>query len=123
MYVYRVENASGEGPYQGGHISIDDMYDRLVADVGEEGARSTQPNVFQDSWDRPWRVPAGSHAFGFRTKGQMERWFTPSCRQLLADRQYFLVTYDVGAADVIFGGHQLVFDKSKAKLIQSQPIQ
>lgn len=55
--------------------------------------------------------------FAFASEYDMMRWFTREEREDLKDRGMYIAIYEVHEDEVIIGGHQVMFRKSHAELI------
>ena len=55
--------------------------------------------------------------FAFASEYDMMRWFTREEREELSSKGFYLAVYEVPEDEVIIGGHQVMFRKSHAELI------
>lgn len=55
--------------------------------------------------------------FAFASEYDMMRWFTREEREELASKGFYLAVYEVPDDQVIIGGHQVMFRKSHAELV------
>lgn len=55
--------------------------------------------------------------FGFASEYDMMRWFTREEREELSSKGFYLAVYEVPEDEVIIGGHQVMFRKSHAELV------
>ncbi|YP_010278413.1 hypothetical protein KNT57_gp246 [Shigella phage KNP5] len=55
--------------------------------------------------------------FAFASEYDMMRWFTREEREELSSKGFYLAVYEVPDDQVIIGGHQVMFRKSHAELI------
>lgn len=55
--------------------------------------------------------------FAFASEYDMMRWFTREEREELSSKGFYLAVYEVPEDEVIIGGHQVMFRKSYAELI------
>ena len=62
------------------------------------------------------------HHFGFKNIKQFHKWFLPADQALGALLNGKLHLYSVSKSNIILGHNQLIFDKRKAKLIESLPM-
>ena len=108
--VYRLEGKNGQGVYVGGH----------ARKAGVRGsAQSHQPMAWMDGLDRDY----DTHKFGFKSIAQLKAWFDdPYDRRDLADVGVQVKIFEVSKGRVCYGGRQLTFNKSKAKLIGTKSL-
>lgn len=106
MFVYRVEKADGNGPYQGTASSfIPHVY-------GIDLQKHPIPHDDMPTNGPPWR----SYRFGFRSKAQLRAWFSKLDRELVASRGFQVRRYRVPKNWVLLGGKQVVFNPDVAEL-------
>lgn len=55
--------------------------------------------------------------FAFASEYDMMRWFTREEREELSSKGFYLAVYEVPEDEVIIGGHQVMFRKSHAELV------
>ena len=55
--------------------------------------------------------------FAFASEYDMMKWFTREEREELASKGFYLAVYEVPEDEVIIGGHQVMFRKSHAELV------
>lgn len=55
--------------------------------------------------------------FAFASEYDMMRWFTREEREELSSKGFYLAVYEVPEDEVIIGGHQVMFCKSHAELV------
>lgn len=55
--------------------------------------------------------------FAFASEYDMMRWFTREEREELSSKGFYLAIYEVPEDEVIIGGHQVMFRKSHAELV------
>lgn len=59
----------------------------------------------------------GLYHFAFASEYDMMRWFTREEREELSSKGFYLAVYEVPDDQVIIGGHQVMFRKSHAELV------
>ena len=105
MRVYRVENWSGRGPYNGKGC-YKAGYDTACSD--------RHPMPYSDGipyWDDTDR-------FGFKTKKALQKWFNKKMRRDLAKHKYRISIFEVPKENVVLGRKQLVFKRRRAKRVK-----
>lgn len=108
MLVYRVQTECGEGPYASGIA-----WDLLQP---HQSDRENHPSPSQDNiGDRSDFY--GSHRFGFKSLEQLHAWFSSYECDCLRAMGFVLATYAVSECHVRFGGKQIAFEYSEAKLV------
>lgn len=102
--VFRVENDDGKGPYNDG------VHDTLFTPLFLEFDPEQQPMPWTDGLPTS---TIGFH-FGFESVRAYCDWFTANMRRWMRENGFSLSKY--AARDVVRGNHQVVFDKSTARL-------
>lgn len=112
MIVYRYEHPSDRlGPYRWHHAKKTPALGRM-----------TDAHSDPDDWDHPGPLadldhyPPQTHAYGFATKADADRWFL-GWETALAFGGFRLVTYDVPDDHVIRGTYQVAFDPARAEYL------
>lgn len=92
--IYRIENATGIGPYQDGGAFC------WMTHMPEGHANQFCPTPNQDPglkyvWESlPYTVQR-QHTFGFTSLEQLRRWFVPEVLQALHENKYYIQVYEV----------------------------
>lgn len=106
MIVYRFEHpATGRGPYNPGRIPGRDL-DVLEAH-GEFWDHASCPPPFRDGLMD--HISADGRLYGFRSWPELDAWFPPESRALLAQAGFQVRTYNVAPEGVEHGGRQCRF--------------
>lgn len=105
MIVYRVEDASGQGPYNSPWAPEN------MPEVHTNNP--THPGPFNDiGWDWPYKLGDVHTIFGFESLEMLDAWFRGWKTRL---RDHFEIhTYEVPEALVLKGRFQLAFDGDAA---------
>lgn len=112
MIVYRVENASGVGPYHGSMWHPSRHQNKL-----------THPNPMWDEgmceeWARRVGGMYGSqYVFGFKSMEQLHEWFNAEELEHVREYKYDIVAFEVAETDVIMGERQLAFVRASAQML------
>jgi hypothetical protein len=113
--VYRVETVDGDGPYWRGpgqaaiHGDLCFDYERAVRRV---------PTPYLDNLSGFNH----EHSFGFKSREQLEAWFTRSEREYLAGCHFLVSVYEVDDDLVQYGNKQVVFDRKAATLCRHEAL-
>lgn len=111
-HVFRVEDKKGDGPYQRGAAARwtdNDVY-----------STDKHPVPSQDGLPSLWDM---KHYFcGFASMEQLQEWFCPEDRKKLDVAKYQCSVYDVPIKHMKKGGKQVIFDKSKATLLETRSL-
>lgn len=108
--VYRLEGKNNTGVYNGSHVS-------------RAGLRSTANEYQPMAWDDGLNYDLSTHRFGFRDIKQLKSWFNAHERRVLTDVGVKVKIFEVSKKSVRYGGHQLTFNKKRAKLIGIKSLQ
>lgn len=103
IFVYRVENSKGDGPYRPNNSELGYMY--------KKHGKGGHPLPFRD-FERP---PIAVEKFGFDSIGKLKAWFKGFYRSLSREG-FFIAKYSVPFALAGTSGKQLIFDSSSATL-------
>jgi hypothetical protein len=118
MLVYRIEDATNEGPYNGPlRIEAREALPCLGAGICEVEARHPMPCDDIPLWDCK---RSEAMRFGFASLEQLHAWFNAEERETLSGIGFSLATYDAG--DVLPGGRQVAFNFYTAKRVSTQPL-
>lgn len=121
MLVYRIENASGDGPFQAGGSTL---YQSVV--YGEEVYKDSRyfpysgPAAYEDKWNRPLPdVPLKEEhllIYGCSSLDQFhEFWFPDKAgRAAMKEAGFDLVEYSISSEHVWIGETQVIFRKDKS---------
>jgi len=106
MYVYRIENREGLGPYQGGVVTWR-HYD-------EDHPGPQQDNIPYDV------VFSQQYHYGFKSKAQLLNWFSKSDLKRFESSGFYVMRYSVPDThfNVYKGGNQVAFLKHKASEVK-----
>lgn len=111
-YVYRMQNAKGEGPYWRksdiGWQEVSHDYSPRTPPAWEDDDDYHGEKVFFSVYDVPMKYRDG--IYGFKNRKQAEEWFTEREIARLRLRGFRLVR--VRAMDVIEFGHQVIFKRA-----------
>jgi hypothetical protein len=105
MYVWRIENEDGWGPY-----ATEDAFPLGLSGKnhpGPEDIENWRPDYFK------------THRFGFNSVEQLMNWFHGRALVKLYQRGHKIVKYKVRKNAVVFGKHQVAFNYSKAEKIET----
>lgn len=108
--VYRLEGKNNTGVYNGSHVS-------------RAGLRSTANMRQPMAWNDSLNYGGTTHRFGFKDVQQLKSWFNAHERRELADVGVKVKIFEVSKNSVRYGGHQLTFNKKRAKLIGIKSLQ
>lgn len=104
MKVYRVQTPAGEGPYASG-IAWELLQPHQCCD-NHPAPRNDGLSDF-----------TGQHRFGFRSLEQLHAWFSPMERDALRAMGFSMAIYEVEECRVKFGGKQIAFEYSSARIV------
>lgn len=108
--VYRLEGKNNTGVYNGAHVS-------------KAGIPSTANSRQPMAWDDGLNYDLSTHRFGFMDIKQLKSWFNAHERRVLTDVGVKVKIFEVSKKSVRYGGHQLTFNKKRAKLIGIKSLQ
>ena len=108
--VYRLEGKNNTGVYNGAHVS-------------KAGIPSTANSRQPMAWDDGLNYDLSTHRFGFMDIKQLKSWFNAYERRELTDVGVKVKIFEVSKKSVRYGGHQLTFNKKRAKLIGIKSLQ
>ena len=135
MIIYRIEDRSHQGPYNGSAGLSPSKY-RAYAHRNE--GRYVAPPKWPAPWDdipgwpepRPVVMMTGysevvdeleDFIFGFSSAEQLRSWFGRFA-ELLDQRNFRVASYEVDASDVMKGQHQVAFSRSRSKFLSHQSV-
>ena len=113
MFIYRVENSEGVGPFSKAALL------RVKHKIFRRS--SGFPNPINDGI----AFKKGLHYCGCKSEWQLRRWFDKRSREIMFKSQkgdLFFTIYEVDPAYVIHGKKQIVFEKHKAKQLVKLPL-
>ena len=117
MYVYRVEDTKGIGPYVYGladtHFSHHNNSFTHPTPMKEKRVRT--PEIFK-------RIHPKNHRYAFRSLQAYHNWFNEADRQVLQQYNYRLVKYKVPIDYVNIMSKQVQFYYKKAVRLETLPI-
>lgn len=109
--VYRVQHQdTGNGPYNNGAHSLHEM---LYAHCDDESRPGPQNDGLP--WDFPY-----SWLFGFDSKDDLAAWFDGWLEELDA-HGYVVSLFSVPPADILRGGHQVIFSHQAQEIARTRP--
>jgi hypothetical protein len=118
MYILRVENEKGYGPYQGPN-TVGYMFQN-------HNNPSTHPTTDNDYCLKESTIvsitPHGIRRHGFRSKASYNRWFSEKEKQILRDNNYRLVLYKIVRDCVSIYEKQVVFVSTNATRLKTLAI-
>lgn len=126
MIVYRVEDENAYGPYNGPNsIRGWKLPKNKEAQLIEAmyGDHNPPPYVDVPAFNltaRGYSEGENRWKFGFADADQLSRWFGRAVEFLAG--AFTVAKYEVPDTGVVLGGHQVVFDTKKAKLVERRPI-
>jgi hypothetical protein len=109
MYVYRLEDADGLGPYATGHA-----YNFALC-----GKQHPDPKYDIKGWNAVYTSQSMQYHFGFRTLDDLTEWFYARALTGLYSRGQRIVKYKISKWDVLMGTRQLAFEKRKAEKVKT----
>ena len=124
MFIWRIENENGNGPYVSNWVIID-VHESCGCPINME----RHPTPHYDNLIDINQL-SSNHSFGFKSKKQMKQWFhTVKIRNWLDDNGFLLVKYEIKNPNnieryfprVLKGEKQVAFMKkfaTKVKTIQ-----
>ena len=114
--VWRLENEQGVGVFSGNCVYKANK--KVVQEYGEDYADDHAPSNHPSPYDIPEMKTAIKLYYncGFESIEQYHMWFTKPYRQALENVS--LCTYKVSPKHVRKGGCQVMFDRSKAVLVE-----
>lgn len=106
MHIWRVENRDGKGPYSSWSCAFDNLNE------------NTHPEPYKDipEWGHMEYEERREFHFGFRSSGELTRWFDDKTLSGLYKEGFIVSVYITEPSNVIFGSKQLIFKKSLSKL-------
>lgn len=142
MRVYRVEDAEGYGPFQGGRGEA--LHDALLANNHQGALLADMAGECWHSWARerggdylfptPWNDPLIGRTWegfgwaridprvGCLSLRDIVTWFPKPCRSVLKDEGFRLTLWEVKEGEVLAGTRQCLFDRSNSHLVTSRPL-
>lgn len=108
--VYRLEGKNNTGVYNGCHVS-------------KAGLRSIANERQPMAWNDGLSYDLATHRFGFKDPKQIKAWFNAYERRDLSNVGVLVKIFEVSKKSVRYGGHQLTFNKKRAKLIGIKTLQ
>lgn len=111
MKVFRIEDEHGQGPY---HNWV--MRAKLERHL-ENDSRSTHP----DLWEDGIRRPNSDYYCGLKSVEALRQWFNDKELKALHRGGYQFAVYNVPTARTVQGARQLIFDKTRSKLVSLEP--
>lgn len=118
MIVFRVEDSEGGGPYNGAKAPY--WADRERAGINISSTTSNHPLPGDDisGWSDLSIDTRSKYLFGFASLAELESWFNEKARAYYRDLGFKVAKYEVGPRSLKRGGHQVAFNKDRAKLIE-----
>lgn len=117
MLIYRIEHAkTGAGPYEAGELLSDFEFEEwceLAVFSRFSGGPTKHPSPAMDGFEHV----RDEEYFGFGSPEQLAAWFGESFVAEAAEAGFVVSVYDVPARFVRKGGRQILFEKSRARLV------
>jgi len=120
MFVYRVENNDGRGPYQGNWVVRYKGHKYTSSDLGKSHGGIQYPNIYEDD------LSVRKECFcACPSKAKICQWFNFKWRSILHLADYHVGVYKISIKDVLFGssGKQVMFVKNNSKYIKSMLLE
>lgn len=123
MLVYRAETDDGRGPFMGFCGLVWDMsYAMEMAGLWDGGPDG---NAWHDQFPSPYEEGLGlpdERRCACASLRQWVRWFPRPCREVLADRGFELIVYEVPDVHCQVGRHQVLFNPEHAVAVAVRPL-
>lgn len=113
MLVYRIQDKDGYGPFSNGFYATTPKFKRHNTD-------QIHPTPFEEGLLNPANIDKDYHC-GFSSRNRLNKWFA-GIQKELAYGGFVIAVYQVDQQHVKRGQIQLVFRKSKSKLIKTERI-
>lgn len=127
MLVYRLEDTTGGGAYNGPNApNIDDVFEATAAYEGNYSFRHhldlrPAPPADIPGWGTDtWGTSKGhkGYKFGFQSLRALHSWFPPPALDLYRNRPYAIAVYEVPEKSAWFGKRQVAYKTADAKLVK-----
>lgn len=115
MYVYRVEDRIGAGPYHAGGLEVDRSSTARHPSPRDDGLHKWKYSDYENT---------KHYFFGFESMQAANNWF--GCmqnsiiqynREVDHCKRFGIATYECNPSDVEIGGSQLVFKRENAQIV------
>lgn|SRR5690606_5818811 len=109
MFIWRIENDEGIGPYHTGDATSLNLYD----------SSNVHPSPREDisEWKNMDYRSLVKYRFGFKCTDDLSRWFNGRSLIKLYENGFRIVKYKVDRRYVMIGKRQVAFDITKAKRV------